>query len=840
MNPELNMDHYNYDAFDDIADEMLTVESKEIKKIPLELSKNVSSLDNITFLEIVDVNAVDALVKSDCLETEFSDNYSQKYASSIYSNVINQLNQYKKLYNKKIGAFKVTYNKPRHKYGRVFPKKSLGLTSFSKKIRNTFLKDNYIDLDLSNAQPAIVYNICKSNDIKCPFIEEYIQDRDRILQDVIDNYNVTRKDAKQLFISLAFFGTFKGWASSLKLNKPELKFIKMFSKELKSISTIIKKQNPTLYNTARKLNETNSDGSFFSLYLQEYETRIMECVIDWLSNKTTILNFPQTDLKVCTYEFDGIKLLKYNVEKYGLNKLITDLNNVVLEKMGFDIKFEEKPIECGYEIEYTPTERKRTYNSDAVDNGVSNDKEAAEKVYEIYPHWVYCLGTLYVFDNKTGMWSCDNTMYKTIIMSLTDDLRVISTDRNGEAYLSDNSYGSCKTSMEKLPCLIKTLCKNDDWLKQKECSSLGKLLFNNGYLDLKNGFHFYDKETDGFNPDILFMGKIDKNFEPFDEEQMEYLYDIKQRLFYNPLGKDVGDYFILNIARGLMGDMMKRVLFGLGTTDCGKTVLTKAIEASLGDYVGSFNAENLLYRKTSNDEAQIMRWALLLRFKRIIISNEMKSTSTINGNMLKKISSGGDSLTGRLHGGNEMSFIPHFLGIMMANDLPPISPYDKAVDNRTRVIHYKKQFTDVVEDEENELLKDYNLIDEIKTTKFQNAFLMMLIQEYVKYKEEGEHEEPEDVINGKKEWIAETGNDIDKFLENFTITNDENDFLPSEEIKHWLKEDKIGITPTKMGIEIKKYCKKNNYDNVISKVKKIAGKSVRGYAGIKESLFNDE
>ena len=834
------IDDYEYDAFDDIADEMLTVKSKEIKKIPLELSKKVSSLHNITFLELVDINAVDALVKSDCLENEFSDNYSQKYASSIYSNVINQLNQYKKLYNKKIGAFKVTYNKPRHKYGRVFPKKSLGLTSFSKKVRNTFLKDNYIDLDLSNAQPAIVYNICKSNDIACPFIEEYIQNRDGILQDVINNYNVTRKDAKQLFLSLAFFGTFRGWASSLKLDKPPLKFITKFSKELKSISVIIRKQNQTLYNTARKLNETNSDGSFFSLYLQEYETRIMECVIDWLSNKTTILNFPETDLKVCTYEFDGIKLLKYNVEKYGLNKLITDLNNVVLETMGFDIKFEEKPIGCGYEIEYTPTELKRTYKSDDVENGVSNDKEAAEKVYEIYPHWVYCLGTLYVFDNKTGMWSDDHVLYKTIIMSLTDDLRIITTDKNGEPYLSNKSYGSCKTSMEKLPCLIKTLCKNDDWLKQKECSSLGKLLFNNGYLDLKNGFNFYDKETYGFNPDILFMGKINKNLESFDEEQMEYLYDIKQRLFYNPLGKDVGDYFVLNIARALMGDMMKRVLFGLGTTDCGKTILTKAIEASLGDYVGAFNAENLLYRKTSNDEAQIMRWAMLLRFKRIIISNEMKSTSTINGNMLKKISSGGDSLTGRLHGGNEMSFVPHFLGLMMANDLPPISPYDKAVDNRTRIIHYKKQFTDVVEDEENELLKDYNLIDEIKTTKFQNAFLMMLIQAYVIYKEEGEPEEPEDVINGKKEWIGETGNDIDKFLENFEITNDEKDFLPSQEIKNWLKEERIGITSTKMGIEIKKHCKKNNYDNVISKGRKISGKTVWGWYGIKEHVCIEE
>jgi phage/plasmid-associated DNA primase len=842
MNPDPNMDDYDYEAFDDVDDVILTDDSKETKHIPLELSKKVSSLDKITFLEVVDVNAVEALVQSELLDKEFSDNYAQKFSSGIYANVIAQLNQYKKLYNKKIGAFKVTYNKPRHKYGRVFPNKSLGLTSFSKKIRNTFIKDNYIDLDISNAQPAIVYNICKSNNIECPYIEKYNQKRDIILQEVIDEYDVTRKDAKQLFISLAFFGSFSGWASSLKLdNVKPLKFINMISKELKTIAKVVKKANPDLYETARKLNKDNTLGSFFSLYLQEYETRIMECVIEWLSNKTTVLNFPNTDIKVCTYEFDGIKLLKHNVDKYGLNKLINNLNDIVLETMGFDIKFEEKPIDIGYDIEYTPTERKIVdYENQSIEDGVSNDKEAAEKVYLLYPHWVYCLGTLYVFDSKSGMWSCDNTLYKTIIMSLTDELRVIAKDKNGNIYFSNSSYGSCKTSMEKLPCLIKTLCKNDDWLKQKECSSLGKLLFNNGYLDLKNGFHFYDKETYGFNPDILFMGKINRNFEQFDDEQMEYLNDIKQRLFYNPLGKDVGDYFVLNIARGLMGDMMKRVLFGLGTTDCGKTILTKAIEASLGDYVGAFNAENLLYRKTSNDEGQLMRWALLLRFKRIIISNEMKSTSTINGNMLKKISSGGDSLTGRFHGGNEMSFILHSLAIMMANDLPPISPYDKAVDNRTRVVHHKKQFKDVVEDEENELLKDYNLIDEIKTAKFQNAFVMMLVQAYVKYKEEGEPEEPEDVINGKKEWIGETGDDIDKFLENFDITNDENDFLPTEEIGIWLKEKKIGITSTKMGIEIKKYCKKNNYDNVISKKKKVSGRSIRGYVGIKESLFNEE
>ncbi len=830
MSSKQTTSEYKIDTFEE-KDNVSTTENS--KKIQIELSKKVSSLDKITFLEVVDINALDALIKSPELDTEFSNNYSQKFSSNIYSNVLNQLTAYKKLYNKKIKGFKVTYNKPRHKYGRVFPNKSLGLTSFSKKIRNTLIKDIYIDLDISNAQPSILFNICQSNNIECPFIKEYNENRDGIIKDVIDTYNVTRQDAKQLFISLAFCGSFQGWANSLNLdNKKPLHFIDMFSKELKQIAKLLKKQNLNLYETARKLNTDNPIGSFFSLYLQEYETRIMECAIDWLSNRTNVLDFPKTDLKVCTYEFDGFKLLKYNVEQYGLNKLINDLERVVLDKTGFNIKFEEKPIGDGYSIEYIPTNYKDVDRN--VSDGVNNDKEAAEKIYSIYPHWVYCLGTLYVFDDKTGMWSSDDVLFKTIIMSFSEDLRTIGRDLEGQPYLSDISYGSSKTLMDKLPCLIKTLCKNDDWLKQKECSSLGKLLFNNGYLDTRNGIKFYSKEEYGFNPDILFMGKIDKDYEPFNEEQMQYVNDIKQRLFYNPLGEDVGNYLILNIARALMGDMMKRVLFGLGTTDCGKTILTKALEYSLGDYVGSFNAENLLYRKSSNDEAQLMRWALLLRFKRIIISNEMKSTSTINGNMLKKVSSGGDSLTGRLHGGNETSFIPHSLVMMLANDLPPISPYDKAVDNRTRVVHYKKQFVDVVEDKENELLKDYNIGEEIKTPEFQNAFIMMLMQAYTEFKTNGEPQEPEDVINGKKEWIVETGDDMDKFLENFEITNDENDFLPTEEISNWLREAKIGITSVKMGIEIKKYCKKNKLDNVVSKMKRVAGKSIRGWTGVKE------
>jgi hypothetical protein len=61
----------------------------------------------------------------------------------------------------------------------------------------------------------------------------------------------------------------------------------------------------------------------------------------------------------------------------------------------------------------------------------------------------------------------------------------------------------------------------------------------------------------GFNPDIVFMYRMDHDFTDFTDEDKEYMESIRQRLFTLPLGDGVGDYLILNIARGLAGDMTK-------------------------------------------------------------------------------------------------------------------------------------------------------------------------------------------------------------------------------------------------------------------------------------------
>jgi phage/plasmid-associated DNA primase len=384
---------------------------------------------------------------------------------------------------------------------------------------------------------------------------------------------------------------------------------------------------------------------------------------------------------------------------------------------------------------------------------------------------------------------------------------------------------------------METLCKNDNWLRQKRDSSLGKLLFTNGYFDGRTEMFYHGSK--GFNPEILFFHRILHEFGEFSEADMEYMTDIKERFFYATLGVVVGDYLIQNLARGLMGDRMKRILFALGNTNSGKGVLTRAITLSCGGYVGTFNAECLCHRMgSSQEEAQQLRWALLLANKRLLLSNEMDTKSDLNGNMIKKLASGGDALIGRQHGGNETEFTMHSLQVVFANDLSDITPYDDAVDSRVRLIRYTKQYVENPNPtNENELKMDDSVKYEIESERFQRCFVGLLVNAYVTK----DFTEPDEVKNSKKDWFGENEGDIvKKFLVDFEITNNPEDYTASDEIQEWLKTAANGITIKKFGSELKRHCAAKKYEQVNNDNKKLLGRVKKVWYGIKRIVEEEE
>ena len=107
------------------------------------------------------------------------------------------------------------------KFGRVFPKNALGLFSIRREIRHTLARDNYIDIDVENCHPVLLYQICLHNQIECKYLKRYIDNRTELLNDVMTKYNVNKDAAKQLFIQLLYFGTFNSWCENHSISNNE-------------------------------------------------------------------------------------------------------------------------------------------------------------------------------------------------------------------------------------------------------------------------------------------------------------------------------------------------------------------------------------------------------------------------------------------------------------------------------------------------------------------------------------------------------------------------------------------------------------------------------------------
>ena len=82
---------------------------------------------------------------------------------------------------------------------------------------------------------------------------------------------------------------------------------------------------------------------------------------------------------------------------------------------------------------------------------------------------------------------------------------------------------------------------------------------------------------------------------------------------------------------------------------------------------------------------------------------------------------------------------------------------------------------------------------------------------------------------------------ITKFLYDFEFTNKEEDYVTSPDITDWSDEKNMGLTSTKIGIELRKYAKLQGFGNVTNKAKRVGKKTVQVWYGVKQIVeVNDE
>jgi hypothetical protein len=310
-----------------------------VKFPELTLKSVQSKLDNLTLIEEVSNEVLDKLINSDLLK----DSFHNPTAQLLYSNEREQLLKYKKIH--KLGRFEITYKRVKGmSFGRCNPVGALGLFCIRREIRQTLAKPIYTDIDVDNCHPTILYQVCKKYGIECDNLEDYVENRDKYLKEVMDAYKVSRDDAKKLFIILLYFGGFEGWAEDCNIpDAVPTKNIKNFKRELQTIGKAIHENNPDISNEVKNnkelkgTKEYNEIGSVVSYYLQEIECRILEAIYLYCKSHNIISN----DAVLCA---DGLMIKS---ERYN-KKLLKEFKELINEKFGLDLNFSVKEMKQDY------------------------------------------------------------------------------------------------------------------------------------------------------------------------------------------------------------------------------------------------------------------------------------------------------------------------------------------------------------------------------------------------------------------------------------------------------------------------------------------------------------
>jgi len=329
--------------------------------LTLTLEKRDSLLNGMVCYEPVDMEVLDKLRNSRLLVSSFSNPLTRDMVGSE----VKQLNRYKSLVNKGTKLARVLYKRTM-KYGRCLVQNSIGLFGMRRKIRHTLAnRVGFCDLDIINAHPDILLQICRSNGLECDKLDDYVRNRDEILDRIMEEIpcltqkrEQDRDRAKNLFIRILYFGKWENWLDEKKdrdgnVEEPYIPLehltpwlvnkVEALSVQLKKIGELIVKANPQLVKEVKKSKEQkkqkeyNEMGAVVSFFLQEHENRVLEAVYQMCLAKGYIRD------NICVLCADGIMLETNLLPAEAI--LLEELNAISREKCGLNMRWKKKGLD---------------------------------------------------------------------------------------------------------------------------------------------------------------------------------------------------------------------------------------------------------------------------------------------------------------------------------------------------------------------------------------------------------------------------------------------------------------------------------------------------------------
>lgn len=736
--------------------------------------------------ELFDADAMNHLSTYDGITTEMKTKL-RKYKKQKYN-----INRVKIVYSwgKEWSAFQC---------GRLC---GAGLQGLDREIRTTLASKYYFDLDMVNAQPVLLVQLCKENGWSCPLLQDYVTMREEKLISLMHELNVSRNESKELFIQ-TLFGSKVGWA----VGHP---YLIDLTQEMTVIMNNTCLKYPHIFAHAKKLKKPNPKATCLATVIQDEERKVLLCI-----DATLSAHGRQMDVLI----HDGGLVRKLPNETEFPSDIISACEKAV-ECMGYRISLAIKPLNPIIQFQGIA---KKYLSCDVL----VSDGYAAKRFIELLGDRIVFdkhYGR-FVFDESSGRWTQDPQVLRRYLTTFAHDMIFYQVGANGDLIYD---YVGKETNIKNMFCNIDAHLKPVEFMGQMADSALGKFLFEDGIYDMATKTF-----SKGFDPKIWFYASIPRKYKAKNAELCAKVHKI---LFEDPYHLDQGEqatWFKRGIARALYGNYTahKNCYITVGQPNCGRGLLTGALLDAFGNYVDTFQANSLMYNPNSSaDEAKKLGWVIPIINSRLAIGNEitMDTKTAIDGNSLKTLAGGGDIIKARLNFKDASSFVIRTTILLQTNDIPPIKPADEAVMNRVVVNELRKTYMETPNPKNpNEMKQDSSLKTLFKTEDYQNALFHLMADIYGEWVAAGSPmTKPESLRVIASEWV-ETTSSLRSILERkYVITADPEDTVSTRELLNFFKKEGCVESETKIGRQLIAW-------GCPVKVSKFEGSCVRIRSGIK-------
>ena len=171
-----------------------------------------------------------------------------------------------------------------------------------------------------NSHPVILLNLCQKNELSCNILKNYVENRDLIL----DSFSNDRKEVKELFLTILNGGFKDKYSDDNRINN----YLKLLEKEIIEIQKYFYAKDKRYFEKG-----FNYLGKNLNRIILDIENQILQIMINYFVIKR---------VDIFTLEYDGLKIYSDNKTRHFS---INDLEKIILEKIGINMKLSFKNIE---------------------------------------------------------------------------------------------------------------------------------------------------------------------------------------------------------------------------------------------------------------------------------------------------------------------------------------------------------------------------------------------------------------------------------------------------------------------------------------------------------------